>query len=104
MDQEFANDVWNPATALSHLLDASAGCGPLGMELQGLAGTANALKTESSVWSLGWAARGQKIEQALGHNLPTNFPVVDVWDPTKKLATSIKSVDLNAATYQDASK
>jgi hypothetical protein len=55
------------------------------------------------VWSLGPAARGVKIEQMLGHNVPSSFPKIDVWDSATGTATSIKSVDLAAQTYQDAS-
>jgi RHS repeat-associated protein len=53
------------------------------------------------VWGLRPFARGQAIEQALGQNLPGNFPVIDRFE--NGLATSIKSLDLNAATYQNAS-
>jgi hypothetical protein len=34
--------------------------------------------------------------------LPANFPLIDSW--IDGIATSIKSIDLNAATYQDASR
>ncbi|WP_407118944.1 hypothetical protein [Bradyrhizobium sp. LMG 9283] len=54
----------------------------------------------STVWSLGSAARGRAIEQALGQNLPGNYPVIDSY--VNGVATSIKSIDLNAATYQNA--
>lgn len=54
----------------------------------------------SEVWKLGWAARGAYISEELGADLPPNFPVVDGW--LNGVVTSIKSIDLNAATYQDA--
>jgi hypothetical protein len=54
----------------------------------------------SEVWKLGWAARGAFINEELGANLPSTFPVVDSW--LDGVVTSIKSIDLNAATYQDA--
>ncbi|MES2206723.1 MAG: RHS repeat-associated core domain-containing protein [Pseudomonadota bacterium] len=55
-----------------------------------------------SVWSLGAGPRGQVIEKALGQNLPSNFPTIDRFiDGT---ATSIKSIDLGASSYQNASK
>jgi hypothetical protein len=54
---------------------------------------------ESGAWSLGWAARGQAIEQSLGANLPSSFPAIDRF--ANGVATSIKSIDLNAATYQN---
>lgn len=56
---------------------------------------------ESGVWKLNPFLRGQRIEQALGHNLPGNFPVIDKFE--NGLATSIKSLDLDAATYQSGS-
>ena len=58
----------------------------------------------NSVWRLGWAARGRAIEEAILGRLPSlrsiaNFPVID--DFVKGVATSIKSLDLTAATYQN---
>lgn len=35
-------------------------------------------------------------------NLPDTFPVIDKW--LNGMATSIKSIDLNAATYQNAAR
>ncbi|MBS0598876.1 MAG: VCBS repeat-containing protein [Proteobacteria bacterium] len=52
-----------------------------------------------SVWRLNPFQRGQQIERALGQNLPYNFPVIDRFE--NGLATSIKSLDLNAKTYQN---
>jgi|GEM_PF-6087519 len=45
--------------------------------------------------------RGLDIEDALGGNLPKNFPVIDRF--ANGVATSIKSVDLASTTYQKAS-
>ena len=58
----------------------------------------------NSVWKLGWAARGRAIEEAILGRLPSlrsiaNFPVID--DFVNGVATSIKSLDLTAATYQN---
>jgi hypothetical protein len=39
------------------------------------------------------------IEAQLGGNLPAGFPVIDRF--ANGVATSIKSIDLNAATYQN---
>jgi hypothetical protein len=50
-------------------------------------------------WKLGWGTRGDYFSEALGANLPRNFPVIDGWE--NGIATSIKSIDLNAATYQN---
>ncbi len=56
-------------------------------------------KLSRSVWDLGWATRGLTIEQQLGANLPAGYPVIDNF--ASGVATSIKSIDLNAATYQN---
>lgn len=61
---------------------------------------ATAFDTPSDVWKLGWAARGLYISEQLGANLPANFPGIDIW--LNGIATSIKSIDLGAATYQNA--
>ena len=50
-----------------------------------------------NVWKLGAGPRGEAIEQALGHNLPGNFPVIDRFE--NGIATSIKSIDLDGASY-----
>jgi RHS repeat-associated protein len=51
----------------------------------------------ASVWSLPPFQRGVQIEQALGQNLPSNFPMIDRFE--NGLATSIKSMNLDAASY-----
>jgi hypothetical protein len=53
-----------------------------------------------SVWDLGWGSRGLAIEQQLGGNLPAGFPVVDAFQ--NGVATSMKSIDLSAGSYQSA--
>ena len=58
-----------------------------------------ATAAEESVWNLGWGSRGLAIEQQLGGNLPAGFPVIDNF--ANGVATSIKSIDLNAATYRN---
>jgi len=55
-----------------------------------------------SVWKLGNFARGIAIETALGKNLAAGFPVIDKF--LNGTATSIKSIDLTAKTYQDTAK
>jgi filamentous hemagglutinin len=52
------------------------------------------------VWELDPFKRGRAIEIALGHNLPPNYPVIDRF--SNGIATSIKSIDLTAQSYQDA--
>jgi contact-dependent growth inhibition (CDI) system restriction endonuclease-like protein len=53
-------------------------------------------------WKLGWAARGRYFEDQLGRTLHPNFPTID--KIPDGIATSIKSIDLNAATYQDGAR
>ncbi|WP_018680390.1 hypothetical protein [Actinokineospora enzanensis] len=52
-----------------------------------------------SAWTLRWSERGLEIEARLGGNLPRSFPTIDKFE--HGVATSIKSVDLTAATYQN---
>jgi hypothetical protein len=55
----------------------------------------------SEVWKYGWARRGREIhDQFSDGSLHPNFPVVDNFTPNG-VATSIKSIDLTAATYQN---
>jgi len=51
----------------------------------------------------GWKVEGTLKDKfmAVGESLPSNFPVVDGWFASKGRLTSIKSIDLKAATYQD---
>lgn len=56
-------------------------------------------QTAASPWTLPNLQRGQLIEDMLGRNLPRNFPVIDRW--SNGVITSIKSLDLNAPTYQN---
>jgi hypothetical protein len=57
--------------------------------------------SNQSVWKLEPYSRGNVIEQVLGQNLPQNMPVIDKF--LNGTATSIKSVDLTAPTYQSVS-
>jgi hypothetical protein len=63
--------------------------------------TAGAATT--SPWALPALQRGQVIEQTLGRSpfLARNFPVID--RVVKGVVTSIKSIDLRAASYQNIS-
>ena len=59
-----------------------------------------AFKTSrGSVWALPWLERGLIIEEQLGKNLKGNFPVIDKF--LNGVATSIKSIDINAKSYQN---
>lgn len=54
-----------------------------------------------SVWAKDWSTRGMEIDAKLGGNLPPFFPTIDKFE--NGVVTSIKSVDLTAPTYQNAS-
>jgi hypothetical protein len=67
------------------------------------AGEAVAAEQASEAWTYGWARRGQYFDQLLRDgSLPPLFRTIDNF--TDGAATSIKSIDLNAATYQDAAR
>ncbi len=53
------------------------------------------------VWNLNPFRRGREIEMALSSNLHTNFPWVDKFDELTGVATSIKSTDTYAMSYQN---
>ena len=55
--------------------------------------------TGTSVWLIPPVIRGRFIERALGSNLPFNYPTIDRF--ANGVATSIKSIDLGAKTYQN---
>lgn len=55
---------------------------------------------EASIWDLPNKQRGMKIEELYGGNLPYDFPVIDIYDNTSKVGTSIKSINLNNKSYQ----
>jgi hypothetical protein len=62
---------------------------------------AAAADAPSELWKYGWARRGREIhDQFSDGSLHPNFPVIDDFTPSG-IATSYKSVDLNAATYQN---
>lgn len=60
-----------------------------------------ATSTSSSVWKLHPFERGWAIEKQLG-GWGNNFPVIDKFE--KGIATSIKSLDLNAKSYQNSNR
>ena len=65
-----------------------------------LAGGGAAAEEASAIWKLGWAKRGQIIDRIFGDpTFPPNCPVID--KIPNGVATSVKSIDLNAATYQN---
>lgn len=58
----------------------------------------------SGHWDKNPFQRGRDIEDDLGQNLPETFKTIDKYDDVTGEATSIKSLDLDAKTYQSASK
>ena len=56
-------------------------------------------EADAAAWNLGWAARGWYFDVRLGRTLHKNFPVID--KIPNGTATSIKSIDLGAATYKN---
>ncbi|MFO3795961.1 MAG: hypothetical protein ACK8QZ_01575, partial [Anaerolineales bacterium] len=60
-----------------------------------------AVRTARSVWEMNPLQRGRVIEEMLGRSpeLSQNFPVIDRF--SNGVATSIKSIDLSAASYQN---
>jgi hypothetical protein len=56
-------------------------------------------EADAAAWKLGWADRGWYFDVRLGRTLHKNFPVID--KIPNGIATSIKSIDLGAASYQN---
>lgn len=67
---------------------------------EGLTGTGG--RAAESPWKLAPVKRGLVIEEMLGKNTPSSFPVIDVFKGGQ--AISIKTLDLTAASYQDAGR
>ena len=58
----------------------------------------------SGHWDKNPFQRGKDIEDDLGQNLPETFKTIDKYDDVTGEVTSIKSLDLDAKTYQTPSK
>lgn len=56
----------------------------------------------ASVWALAQSPRGFRVGAILGENLPLNFPTIDRF--ANGVATSIKSMDVTAASYQKSGR
>jgi hypothetical protein len=54
--------------------------------------------TSEQIWKLDPFRRGRIVEKKLGQNLPNSFPTIDRF--SDGVATSIKTLDLGAKTYQ----
>jgi len=71
--------------------------GHVGLAFIGTKGLNAFLEAGKSVWTLSQFERGFAIEKILGANLPRSFPVIDRF--ANGIATSIKSIDLGAKSY-----
>jgi hypothetical protein len=61
--------------------------------------------TPSEIWNLGFTKRGRVIHETFGDgSLPPLFRTIDKFDFATGAATSIKSIDVRVATYQDANR
>ncbi len=66
----------------------------------GLLAAGTAADEPSPIWKLGWAKRGQMTNEKFGDpTFPDNYPIID--QISNGIATSVKSIDLNAATYRN---
>ena len=83
------------------LVDAKSGSYIVGGLYSGVVLGGLTPAAENGVWQMNRFVRGGVIEEALGANLPQNFPTIDRF--ANGVATSIKSVDLGASSYQNAS-
>jgi hypothetical protein len=104
MNREVRQDILNGIEPYAHTEAARGQSSELltaaSLLLLGMVPFGAATETASAAWSLGWAARGLYFSERLGANLPFRFPVIDSF--VNGLASSIKSIDLRAATYQNA--
>jgi hypothetical protein len=98
--QEILNGIEPYAHAESGRGHASELLNVASLLLLGVAPPLPAVGAASAAWRLGWAARGMYFSKLLGANLPDTFKVIDAF--SNGVATSIKSIDLSAATYQGA--
>lgn len=73
-----------------------------GAAVEGETSAAAAEAATLNPWKMGWAKRGDYFNEQLGANLPRTFKTIDRFE--NGVATSIKSIDLNAATYQDGAR
>jgi hypothetical protein len=59
---------------------------------------------KKTIWDQGGVNRGRDYEVIKDANIASNFPTIDDFNSETGTATSLKTIDTNAATYQDASK
>lgn len=104
-----ASMAWHSLDATSDGLRLIIAKTPTTAATVGVAGATKSLsaladRLSKSPWPMGPSPRGFEIEARLGGNLPKSFPTIDRFNDVTGVATSIKSVDLGAKTYQTPSK
>jgi hypothetical protein len=72
------------------------------LEVEAARSAVDLAAADEAAWKLRWDERGRYFEDRLGRTLHPNFPTID--KIPDGIATSIKSIDLRAATYQDATR
>ncbi len=100
-----ASMAWHSLDAVTDSLRVIIAKAPTAAATVGVVGATKSLsaladRLAKSPWPLGPSPRGFAIEARLGGNLPASFPTIDRFDRTTGVATSIKSVNLDAKTYQ----
>lgn len=101
--------VWKSADAVGDNLRKILALTPRAAEVVPVTGTLKALddlanRLSNSAWPLPPSPRGFAIETRLGGNLPPGFPTIDKFDWQHGIATSIKTVDLAAKSYQNPAR
>lgn len=101
--------VWKSADVVGDNLRKILALTPRAAEVVPVAGTLKALddlanRLSNSAWPLPPSPRGFAIETRLGGNLPPGFPTIDKFDWQHGIATSIKTVDLAAKSYQNPAR
>ena len=62
-----------------------------------------AITGQASIWGAGPTQRGRLYEDVKGANIGGNFPTIDDFDEDTGVATSYKTIDLTAESYQSPS-
>jgi len=63
--------------------------------------TVSNITLPTGTWQKGPTERGKDIDELLGNNVGDNYPTIDIYDLETGRATSIKSRDLTASSYQN---
>jgi hypothetical protein len=104
-----ASMAWRSLDATTDSLHVIKNMAPTAAATVGVAGATKSLsaladRLAKSPWPMGPSPRGFNIEARLGGNLPASFPTIDRFNDRTGVATSIKSINLDAKTYQNPSR